>query len=65
MMKQKTNQAARKRFTMSARGKAKRRPVHQSHFNGKDTGEETRHKHVSAPVSPADRQRLRNLLPYQ
>lgn len=63
-MKQKTNQAARKRFNISARGKFKRRVVHQSHFNAKDTGKETRRKHGEAIVTASDQGRLKQLLPY-
>lgn len=64
-MKQKTKKAARKRFTISAKGKVKRRPVHQSHFNAKDTGQEGRRKHIPATVNSSDKSRIKQLLPYQ
>lgn len=63
-MKQKTKKAARKRFTVSAKGKIKRRAVHQSHFNAKDTGHEGRRKHIPATVVSADKNRIKQLLPY-
>ncbi|MFH1354011.1 MAG: 50S ribosomal protein L35 [bacterium] len=63
-MKQKTNKAAHKRFTTSARGKIRRRVVNQSHFNAKDTGKETRRKHSSAIVDPSDKSHIKQLLPY-
>jgi len=64
-MKQKTKKAARKRFTISSRGKIKHRPVNQAHFNSKDTGRATRRKHKSASLDTADKNRLKQLLPYQ
>lgn len=63
-MKQKTNKSASKRFSLSGRGKFRRRVVSQSHFNAKDTGDETRRKHASKMVTPADHGRLKELLPY-
>ena len=63
-MKLKTNKAAKKRFTTSARGKFRHRRVHQSHLNSKDTGEQTRRKHASTGVDIADYGRVKDLLPY-
>lgn len=63
-MKQKTKRAARKRFTVTARGKIRHLPPHQAHFNAKDTGEETRRKHRMGNVSSADTKRIKALLPY-
>lgn len=64
-MKQKTNRAANKRFNFSSRGKARHLTIHQSHFNAKDTGDETRRKHSDRLVKNADQANLRTLLPYQ
>jgi len=64
-MKQKTNRAANKRFTFSSRGKAWHQAIHQSHFNAKDTGDETRRKHSDRIVKSADKANLHDLLPYQ
>ena len=63
-MKQKTKQAARKRFSISARGTVRHRRVHQAHFNAKDTGQQTRRKHGSRRLDFTDRYRVRQLLPY-
>lgn len=63
-MKQKTKSAARKRFTFSSTGKAKRRTVNQAHFNARETGSDTRKKHHDKPVSISDKRRLVRLLPY-
>lgn len=63
-MRQKTKQAAFKRFSVSARGKVRHRRVHQSHFNAKDAGEQTRRKHAPVPLAAADRARIVKLLPY-
>lgn len=64
MAKQKTKQAARKRFEISSKGKFRRRAVKQAHFNARATGEETRRKHGAQPVSPTDIGRLEKLLPH-
>lgn len=63
-MKQKTKKAARKRFTISARGKVRHRRIHQAHFNAKDTGQQTRRKHASNSLDRSDRVRVQQLLPY-
>ncbi len=63
-MKQKTNKAASKRFHISASGKIRRRKTRQSHFNARNTGNETRRKHVRVDVSNSDHGRLVRLLPY-
>ncbi|HBE90723.1 MAG: hypothetical protein A3E37_03145 [Candidatus Andersenbacteria bacterium RIFCSPHIGHO2_12_FULL_46_9] len=64
-MKQKTNRAANKRFSFSSTGKARHQTINQSHFNAKDTGEETRRKHSGRLVKSADKANLHDLLPYQ
>lgn len=64
MPKQKTKKAAIKRFRVTASGKLKRRPVKQSHFNAKATGEETRRKHGDELVDNSDVSRIRELVPY-
>ena len=65
MAKQKTKQAAQKRFQFSSTGKARRRRIGQAHFNARDTGNQTRHKHSAAGVDSTDIHRLVRLLPYQ
>lgn len=63
-MKQKTNKAASKRFSVSATGKVRRRRTRQSHFNARATGDDTRRKHGSESVSESDRPHIERLLPY-
>ena len=62
-MKQKTNSAAKKRFNITASGKIKRRPVHQSHFNARDKGQEGRRKRKDHMVNISDIPRVKQLLP--
>lgn len=62
-MKQKTNRAANKRFKTTASGKVQKRRVHQSHFNAKDTGQDTRRKHKGSTVDSTDMRRINQLLP--
>lgn len=63
-MKQKTKKAASKRFTFSAKGKVRHRPVHQAHFNARATGEQTRRKHGHVSVAATDLHRITRLVPY-
>jgi large subunit ribosomal protein L35 len=62
-MKQKTNKAASKRFSTTAKGKVKKRPVHQAHFNAKDNGRDRRKKHGSSIVNKSDMANINRLLP--
>jgi ribosomal protein L35 len=62
-MKQKTKQAARKRFSFSSKGKAKHRRAGQAHFNARSTGKETRQKHHDRGVHSTDLGRIAQLLP--
>lgn len=64
-MKQKTKQAASKRFQVSARGIIHRRATHQAHFNSRETGQQGRAKRPTIPTHPADYGRLLQLLPYK
>lgn len=63
-MKQKTKQAAKKRFSFSSKGKAKHRAIGQAHFNSRATGKASRAKHHDNAVHPSDMPRLREVLPY-
>ena len=63
-MKQKTKSAAAKRFKVTSKGKVKHLPPNRAHFNSRDTGDESRRKHGDASLSPSDRQRVQELLPY-
>ena len=62
-MKQKTKQAARKRFYMSSTGKVRRRHTKQAHFNSRATGEEGRDKHAALLVHPSNMSHIQQLLP--
>lgn len=64
MPKQKTKKAAKKRFQVSSSGKVRRLHTHRAHFNGKDSGNETRHKHREQGVHKTDLGRIERLLPY-
>ncbi len=64
-MKQKTKQAASKRFTFTATGKVKRRTIGQAHFNARANGAETRRKHHDRLVLGSDAGRIEQLLPYK
>lgn len=64
VMKQKTKQAAKKRFSFSSKGKAKHRAIGQAHFNARATGAQTRRKHHDNPVHASDMHRLTDLIPY-
>lgn len=64
MAKQKTKQAAHKRFKVSSTGKVKHRAPGQAHFNARSTGEETRRKHHDKTVSGSDMGRIQDLIPY-
>jgi ribosomal protein L35 len=63
-MKQKSKQAARKRFTITAGGKLRRRATHQAHFNARETGQEVRRKHAYRGVDASDMARVAEVLPY-
>ncbi|MEK7500057.1 MAG: 50S ribosomal protein L35 [Patescibacteria group bacterium] len=63
-MKQKTKKAAVKRFTFSSTGKVQRRATKQAHFNGLDSGRETRKKHSDHSLHKADAGRINRLIPY-
>lgn len=63
-MKQKTKSAAAKRFKVSSKGKVQHLPPNRSHFNGGDTGDESRRKRGNTSISATDRQRVQELLPY-
>ena len=61
-MKLKTKKAALKRFKITGRGKILHRPVHQDHFNAKDSGNQTRQKKGHLEVKSVDRKKLKKVL---
>ena len=64
MAKQKTKKSAVKRFFFSSTGKVQRRSIGQAHFNGLDTGNQTRKKHNDKQIHKADAGRIDRLMPY-
>ncbi|OGY36783.1 MAG: 50S ribosomal protein L35 [Candidatus Andersenbacteria bacterium RIFCSPHIGHO2_12_FULL_45_11b] len=64
MPKQKTKKSASKRFFFSSTGKVQRRSIGQAHFNGLDSGNQTRKKHNDKQIHPHDAGRISRLLPY-
>ncbi|HLC49190.1 MAG TPA: 50S ribosomal protein L35 [Candidatus Andersenbacteria bacterium] len=63
-MKQKTKKAAAKRFFFSSTGKVQRRATKQAHFNGLDSGRESRKKHSDHLIHKSDAGRINRLIPY-
>lgn len=63
-MKQKTKQAAKKRFTFSSNGKPKYQPPGQAHFNSREPGRARRKKHGLRVVDGTDMDRITRLMPY-
>lgn len=64
MAKLKTKKSAIKRFKVTATGKILHRPMHQDHFNARDTGKQRRLKRRWIPVAKAEAKMIRKLLPY-
>jgi large subunit ribosomal protein L35 len=64
MAKLKTKKSASKRFKITSRGKVLFRPMHQNHFNAKDTGKQRRQKRRWLELTGAEAKAIRRLLPY-
>jgi len=62
MPKIKTNRGARKRFKITGTGKIVRRKAFKSHILTKKPPKRKRKLRKSAPVSPANRTRVRRML---
>jgi large subunit ribosomal protein L35 len=60
----KTHRGAKKRFRFSASGKIKRGHSHARHILTKKTSKRKRKLDQSALVSPADKAKVRQMLPY-
>jgi len=64
MPKLKTHKGAAKRFRLTATGKIKRGHSHARHILTKKTNKRKRHLDIDVLVSPADHERVTNMLPY-
>ena len=63
-LKLKTNKSVLKRFKITASGKLMHRPMHQDHFNAKDTGKKRRLKRRWLELGGTDAKTLKKMLPY-
>jgi len=59
----KTHRGAAKRFKKTATGKFKRAKAYHSHLLGKKTGKRKRNLRGADFVDPADKRRIKKLLP--
>jgi large subunit ribosomal protein L35 len=64
MPKQKTRRSAAKRFTMTAKGKIKRRRGFLRHILSSKTTKQKRHLRKRTLVDKADEKSIKRLLPY-
>ena len=64
MPKQKTRRAAAKRFTITAKGKVKRRKGFLRHILSSKTTKQKRHLRRATLVDKADERSIKRLLPY-
>ncbi len=64
MPKQKTRRSAAKRFTITAKGKIKRRKGFLRHILSNKTPKQKRHLRRRTLVDKADEKRMKRLLPY-
>lgn len=63
-MKLKNKKSVVKRFKITATGKLLHRPMHQDHFNARDTGKQRRLKRSWVEITGAEAKALKKLLPY-
>ena len=64
MKKLKTKKSAAKRFKITSTGKILHRPMHQDHFNAKETGKKKRLKRRWLKVTGAEAKMIKKLMPY-
>lgn len=60
--KTKTRKALLKRIRITGKGKIMHRPIHQGHFNAKESGNKTRAKRKMSKAAQADKKKLKNLI---
>jgi len=63
-MKLKNKKSVLKRFKITATGKVLHRPMHQDHFNARDTGRQRRLKRRLVALTGAEAKAIKKLLPY-
>lgn len=63
MSKLKTNKSLTKRFKVTRNKKVIFRPLHQNHFNAKDSGDETRRKRGTKKLKGAIKKKIIKLSP--
>ncbi|OGZ33869.1 MAG: hypothetical protein A3I88_01185 [Candidatus Portnoybacteria bacterium RIFCSPLOWO2_12_FULL_39_9] len=63
-MKLKTRKSVLKRIKITGRQKFLRRPVHQNHFNAKESGQKTRRKRKTKKLQRISGKKIRRMLPY-
>ncbi|MAF20664.1 MAG: 50S ribosomal protein L35 [Parcubacteria group bacterium] len=64
MTKLKTRKALLKRIKITKRKKIIHRPVHQGHFNAKESGSKTRAKRKGSQLASVNRKRIKKILPH-
>lgn len=64
-MKQKTNKAIAKRFRVTGKKKIMKRSAGQDHFNGRDTGKQTRQKRNDQKMSKSFEDTIKTFMPYE
>lgn len=62
--KLKTKKSVTKRFKITGTGKLLHRPIAQSHFNAKQSGNKRRQKRRLVPVAKSDIKSLKRMIPY-
>ncbi len=64
MTKLKTRKALLKRIKITKRRKILHRPIHQGHFNAKESGNKTRSKRKKHQLASVHRKVIKKILPH-
>jgi ribosomal protein L35 len=62
-VKTKARKALLKRIRITDKGKIMHRPIHQGHFNAKESGNKTRAKRKMKNVAQVDNKKIKKILP--
>lgn len=65
MPKQKTHSSSKKRFKVTGTGKVLRTQAYKQHKLGKKSSKRKRNLRKTKVASPADQERIRQLIPYK